>query len=67
MRATYATGDVKGARRLALAITADESAGADARADALHLLEQTDVDPRALAIGAFALVLAAVFIGFFLF
>lgn len=58
MRALYAAGDVRGARRIAAAAEAGD-AGA-------RLRTLTDVDPVALWIGAVAIALGALYVGAFL-
>jgi len=58
MRALYAAGDVRGARKIAESAEAGE-AGATLRS-------LTDVDPVALWIGAAAIALGALYVGAFL-
>ncbi|HWV37504.1 MAG TPA: hypothetical protein VN033_03400 [Vulgatibacter sp.] len=56
MHERFAAGDVRGARRLAV----------EAGAEGERLRALTDVDPVALWIGAFAIVLGLVYVGAFL-
>lgn len=66
MRSLFAAGDVKAARQMAAGIAADAASPEELRGEALRLQERTEIDGRALAIGALAVALAAIYIGSFL-